>query len=1197
MYLSRMHIDRFGILHEQDVPGIPPGLSVFLGQNEAGKSTCLNFLQAMLFGYRRGGRSLDPLPTRSAKAISGGSLFLQTEKEGAILLTRRPGARGGELSLARLADGGMPPFAASRNMDGDGPRTGDTGDAVAAEYAESAVLAPSAMAGAALDERDLQNLLTGLTADVFDSIFAFSLKQLMELSALKGDSVRHALHGAAFGTGMQSPVQVLKILEDRMSALVKRDVASASAPVNNNLRELAAVRAELQARGPDLRRYEQLHQSLEELEHTLAERMDRRDRLTISLRKVERRLAVWQQWEEALRLRAELEALGVGVAPSFANAFAPDALQRLESLLVQQEERLFALRGVEGQLERTEREYGLLRPLPVLTAMSFAVQALREQKDQRRHEAQSLSALQGERERLQREQSQTLAALGPGWDIGKTLGLDCSAASLDMVRSASERLEQAGLRLEQAGQNLVRHRAEYAEAATQARNAELALETLEAKYGGSERQLQEAGRSENAPLFPERILRLRHMERLAREHASLAAEMEELLEGPEAVQLQNGAGHSTIWSVLARKGLSVFLASVLVAVCGTGIAAYAAWLADPLMGIEGGVLSLLGLAVLSMTLRAALLGAREQNARFADFQTRLNGYTARRDAVEDAARSLLAALQPWFRPPSSAPDFSMPDEADIAQALRFVEEDGRREQSLRSQLEERLARAGHAEQALAAAEETTRGVELELRQERILWRQWLEERALHPDLSPRGAGEMLQLAREAAKRHGTLEQLGAQQDTVEKKLTDYIASIRRMALEAVEAGELHVVQEPGGKGRDILPEEKNLPLMLQEALHLLDTLGEAVERAGREALLRTQKQEQLEAGTRALKQRQEALDLTRLQVAELLASAGSADAESFRAAFSRWSRIESMGAEERSLLSGMRALAAEEGARMEDVLASLEHTTFDRLEEERLALGSELEVLGGDIRSLTEERGQLRERQSALASDGSGSLLRGREAALCEDLHRYSREWSVLALARQILLDAKARYEKEGREGVLRFASDIFRDITDGEYSGIIASLEGENFLALHHSGEQRDPEKELSQGTREQLYLALRLAYVKNHARSAESLPVILDETLVNFDLRRIRNTARVLAAFAQENQILAFTCHPWLADILLEAGAQAVAPGQAATLGQGSASGQSYLPAPGQPLAAGPAPALFGIARGVISRLPFPEKQQYDA
>lgn len=1210
MYLRRMHVDRFGILQEQSVAGISPGLSVFLGQNEAGKSTCLRFLQAMLFGYRRGGRNLDPMPTRSTKFASGGSLFLQTERQGLLILTRRPGARGGELSLTCSPGGEAPPLSAAS---GDTGGNGSTGG-VTAQTA-------FALAGTALDERDLQNLLSGMTADVFDSIFAFSLKQLMELSALKGDSVRHALHGAAFGTGMQSPGQVLKNLEDRMSALLKRDVASASAPVNNSLRELAAVRAELRARGPDLQHYEQLHQRLEDLEQAIAGQMEQRDTLTIALRKVERRLSVWQQWEEVRRLRTELEALGLNAASaSPEHSFAPDALQRFESLLVQQEERLFALRGVEANLAGLERECEQLRPFPVLTAMFSSVQALREQKDQRRHEAQALTVLQGEMERLHAEQLQTLDALGHGWDIGTVLDFDSSVASFDVIRTASERLERAKLYYEQAGQAVIRHKAEHAETAAQVRSTELALTELEAKYRDTNASVQGAVCCESVQhggfgddrvsFFPERMQRLRHLERLMREHYSLEAELAKLLASREAEQLRGAARQADLWSSLARKGLSVFLASILVVVCGLGLTGYGVFIRDLPMAVEGGVLSLLGVAVLAMTLRAAWLDLKEHRANLAILRGRLDGCIARKETVEGALQPLIAALRPWFfafysssaagerqaarvdtglvfpcggvvdggstvmpvgagleearepalgaTPGSSSPVFALPDETGIALALRAVEEDSRREQALRSQLTERLARAERAGEALLAAEEAARTAETGLCRARQQWQQWLEDKKLRSDLSPQGAGETLQLIREAAKRHSALAQLEGQRAVMERTLAAFIDSIKDTAREGMEAGELRVTmplldERPDNKGG------KALSTVLQKSLQMLDLLGEAVEHASRESVLHAQKKEQLDDENHALRQRTEAYALTRDQVAGLLASTGCADAETFRTAYSRWNRIEGIRAEERNLLSGIRTLAAEEGARMEDVLASLEHTTFDGLEEEQLALGSELETLADVIGTRTEERGQLRERQSALAADSSGSLLRGREAALCEDLHRYSREWSVLALARQLLLEAKSRYEKEGREGVLRFASDMFRDITDGEYSGIIASLEGENFLALHHSGEPRDPEKDLSQGTREQLYLALRLAYVKNHARSAEALPVILDETLVNFDLPRIRNTARILAGFARENQILAFTCHPWLAEILLEEAGQA-----------GSSA---------------PEPASFLIARGVIT------------
>ena len=40
-------MDGFGIFSDVSVENLSPGLSIFLGENEAGKSTCLEFLRTM----------------------------------------------------------------------------------------------------------------------------------------------------------------------------------------------------------------------------------------------------------------------------------------------------------------------------------------------------------------------------------------------------------------------------------------------------------------------------------------------------------------------------------------------------------------------------------------------------------------------------------------------------------------------------------------------------------------------------------------------------------------------------------------------------------------------------------------------------------------------------------------------------------------------------------------------------------------------------------------------------------------------------------------------------------------------------------------------------------------------------------------------------------------------------------------------
>jgi hypothetical protein len=70
-----------------------------------------------------------------------------------------------------------------------------------------------------------------------------------------------------------------------------------------------------------------------------------------------------------------------------------------------------------------------------------------------------------------------------------------------------------------------------------------------------------------------------------------------------------------------------------------------------------------------------------------------------------------------------------------------------------------------------------------------------------------------------------------------------------------------------------------------------------------------------------------------------------------------------------------------------------------------------------------------------------------------------------------------------------------------------------------------------LSRGTREQLFLSLRLALASSYARRGSPLPLVLDDVLVNFDADRAKAAAAVLRDFAAEgHQLLVFTCHEHL-------------------------------------------------------------------
>ncbi len=82
----------------------------------------------------------------------------------------------------------------------------------------------------------------------------------------------------------------------------------------------------------------------------------------------------------------------------------------------------------------------------------------------------------------------------------------------------------------------------------------------------------------------------------------------------------------------------------------------------------------------------------------------------------------------------------------------------------------------------------------------------------------------------------------------------------------------------------------------------------------------------------------------------------------------------------------------------------------------------------------------------------------------------------------------------------------------------------------------------ELSRGTAEQLYLALRFGYTCDYVTSSAPVQVVFDDILVNFDPDPLKNACRAIADLAETCQILYFTCHPQTVDDLVEVRPDAV-------------------------------------------------------
>ena len=169
--------------------------------------------------------------------------------------------------------------------------------------------------------------------------------------------------------------------------------------------------------------------------------------------------------------------------------------------------------------------------------------------------------------------------------------------------------------------------------------------------------------------------------------------------------------------------------------------------------------------------------------------------------------------------------------------------------------------------------------------------------------------------------------------------------------------------------------------------------------------------------------------------------------------------------------------------------------------------------------------------------------------------------WLAERAARRLLERRIERYREESQGPVLARASAHFRALTAGAYTGVTAELGRDDRVTLHarraprrDGGEGRGGNdggvggvaggaggpvggsldlSELSDGTRDQLFLALRVASLERLGALGTRAPVVIDDALVHFDDTRSRAALAVLAGLADTHTVVYLTHHAHLVEL----------------------------------------------------------------
>lgn len=251
-------------------------------------------------------------------------------------------------------------------------------------------------------------------------------------------------------------------------------------------------------------------------------------------------------------------------------------------------------------------------------------------------------------------------------------------------------------------------------------------------------------------------------------------------------------------------------------------------------------------------------------------------------------------------------------------------------------------------------------------------------------------------------------------------------------------------------------------------------------------------------------------------------------------------------AEERSAaVRDLRGRLAESATRiteageddLEVLVDAVEDADRDALQAEVGALTEQEAALADERSTIDQELGTARAElrrvdggdEAATHADAAQQAL----AEVAEATERYVR----VRLAAQLLRRAIETYREKTAGPVLRRANELFPELTDGDFTGVTSDLgDDDEPILLALRGPDRIQVTSLSDGERDALYLALRVATLEHYFTTSDPMPLILDDLMLNLDDDRSRAALRVLSRLTGTTQVLLFTHHRHLVELAEE-------------------------------------------------------------
>jgi uncharacterized protein YhaN len=1017
MRIKKIEIDGFGVWNGLQLDELADQTTVVYGCNEAGKTTLMQFIRAVIYGFtpERRKRYLPPVHG----GAPGGRLRLANEF--------------GSFQVHRYDSPDDPPENLGRVEiidDRDEPR----------------------------DPAHLEVLLADIDEPTYSNVFAVGLKEIQELGSLDDTAAADYLYRLTSGLDRVSLVDVIREVEAARQRLLAANDSTLSQIPHLTLRR-DKLKSQIDTLSQNTKRWNELLAQRSRLTAEADQLSNETAQIESASGLLRAALDVEGPWNLRSDVRRQLEIL------KNVRALPERSLERLDSLNQRLATGQKRLKKLGARRESLKNDLSSLEVNKVLLSHAGRIESLHDQ-------SQWIIGLENQVTKLREE----VKKLDGDIEAAVTGYRSSSSSSLDelpretmtvlkrpaqVVREESEKLDKAKQEADEAKRAFDLATQQYDQVSRSKRLSDLG------------QAIQEAGTK--VSLLRKRIQIEERLDQLTRRRQELEVDTSDI-----------GTYEESPLRITALVGL-FFSLGVMFILIGT-IGSWYNFVSS------GWMYSMFGCFVVGGTVLGKLLLEKNSDEQVNDGFRQLEQLRMQLTDVKRERDELDAEL-----PGSTGSLDARLREAEIE--LRDLE----RLIPVRTEREQAEQRHQAAQRNLTAAQEA-------VKEARHRWKNALRSIGLPEDFAPpkvkqvvKSNEQVLELRRRRDSRKDELDERERELLLVNNRLQQILDDVRITCISDQPVARVRELIQAVAKEKETLNLRDDVDKRLRKLARSRDKVIASLRKASR--------------GRHAL-----------------LTLAGVENEKAFRQAAADWARVADLKRQEAELSLRIQTTLAGGRFNEKDVTEVFETEGRDvkvRWDQRQ----AQLAEIRSRLAQIHERRGAAAHEMQSLANDrqmGQAALELG---AVEVQLESAIRRWKILTIVSRLLEVVRKRYETDRQPETLREASQYLVRLTDGHYRRVWMPLDRRGLLIENDQGESLSLDV-LSRGTREAVFIGLRLALVGSFSRRGATVPLVLDDVLVNFDTARVRCAAEVLCDFARQgHQVIMFTCHEHITDIFEDA------------------------------------------------------------